>query len=226
MNPSLGRLHDERQRLYLRLTPADEHAALVLGVSGPAAWQALAAVWKGVQTDLGLPAPGIAVNGRDGLQLWFSLQQPVGSAQGQAFLEGLCRRYLAELPASRISTSAAPVPALQADTGVWSAFVAPDLAPVFEDTPWLDSPPGDDGQASLLARLQSTPAALFDAALARLLGDPAPTTSPVPAPRPAVLAGPTGPARAFLLAVMNDTTVPMAQRIEAAKALLPYDGER
>jgi hypothetical protein len=219
----MSRLPDELQRLYPRSSPAADPAALVLGVSGPAAWQALAAVWKGVQTDLGLPAPGIAVNGRDGLQLWFSLQQPVGSGPGQTFLEGLCRRYLAELPASRISTSAAPVPALQPDTGVWSAFIAPDLAPVFEDTPWLDSPPGDDGQAGLLARLQSTPAALFDAALAQL-SDTAPATPPAPVPAPTTTT--SGPARRFLLAVMNDSTAPLAHRIEAAKALLPYDGER
>lgn len=222
----MNRLPDELQRLYPRSDPSAEPSALVLGVSGPSAWQSLVAVWKGVQSDLGLPAPAITVNGRDGLQLWFSLQQPVGSGPGQAFLDGLCRRYLAELPPSRISTSAMPVPALQPDTGVWSAFIAPDLAPVFEDTPWLDSPPGDDGQAGLLARLQRTPVALFDAALAQL-SDAAPTAPPAsagaPVPAPAT---PAGPARRFLLAVMNDSTAPLAQRIEAAKALLPYDGLR
>lgn len=218
----MNRLPDERQRLYPRQTPDAEPAALVLGVSGPGAWQALAAVWKGVQADLGLPAPGIAVNGRDGLQLWFSLQQPVRHAQGQAFLDGLRRRYLAALPASRIGTSATSVPALQPDTGVWSAFIAPDLAPVFEDTPWLDSPPGDDGQASLLARLQPTPAAAFEAALAMLVEVPAAPAPVLPAAPPATTqhTTPAEVAQAFLLGVINDTSAPLALRIEAAKALL------
>jgi hypothetical protein len=218
----MSRLPDELQRLYPRSDPAAAPSALVLGVSGPAAWQALAPVWKGVQTDLGLPAPGIAVNGRDGLQLWFSLQQPVDSGPGQAFVDGLCRRYLAELPASRISTSAMPVPALQPDTGVWSAFIAPDLAPVFEDTPWLDSPPGDDGQASLLARLQRTPLAAFEAALAALADTPAASAPVAPPAAPARPKGdpPADAARQFLLGVMNDGSAPLALRIEAAKALL------
>ncbi|MBT9489800.1 MAG: hypothetical protein IV093_20015 [Rubrivivax sp.] len=218
----MNRLPDELQRLYPRSDPSAEPSALVLGVSGPSAWQSLVAVWKGVQSDLGLPAPAITVNGRNGLQLWFSLQQPVGSGPGQAFLDGLCRRYLADLPASRISTVAAPVPALQPDTGVWSAFIAPDLAPVFEDTPWLDSQPGDDGQAGLLARLQRMPLAAFEAALAALVGASA---APGPVASEAAPARPKGDppadaARQFLLGVMNDGNAPLALRIEAAKALL------
>ena len=43
------------------------------------------------------------------------------------------------------------VPQLQAETGRWSAFVAPDLAAVFGDEPVLDIPPGDEAQAELLA---------------------------------------------------------------------------
>ena len=37
----------------------------------------------------------------------------------------------------------------------WSAFVAPDLAHIFNDTPWLDLPPNLEGQAELLARLKA-----------------------------------------------------------------------
>ncbi|WP_425256557.1 hypothetical protein ACPOLB_13715 [Rubrivivax sp. RP6-9] len=262
----MGRLATEFRRLYLPAHgPADTPPrsgdlvdargrvrALVLEVARPADWPPLAAVWAGVQGDLGLPAPAIAVNGRDGLQLWFSLAEPVDVAPAQAFLEGLRRRYLHDLPAARVgllpavdaATAAAalrlapPVPAPQADTGCWSAFVAQDLAPLFAETPWLDTPPGDDGQASLLMRLQSIPPALFDAVLAHL--QPSAPAAPVAPPRlpdlpdlPQTAAavadvrgsdaaqGAHAEARRFLLSVMHDPSAPLALRIEAAKALLP-----
>ena len=54
---------------------------MVLELTGPADWDVLSAVWRGVQADLELPAPAIAVSGTDGLQLWFSLEAPVPAAQ-------------------------------------------------------------------------------------------------------------------------------------------------
>ena len=38
---------------------------MVLELARPANWAPLSAVWQGVQTDLDLPAPAIAVNGSD-----------------------------------------------------------------------------------------------------------------------------------------------------------------
>jgi hypothetical protein len=40
----------------------------------------------------------VAVNGRDALQLWMALAQPVSLAQARAFLDGLVARYLPALP--------------------------------------------------------------------------------------------------------------------------------
>jgi len=87
--------------------------------------------------------------------------------------------------------------------------VAPDLAPVFAEEPWLDTPPGEEGQADLLARLQSIKSAALPgpAAAAAAGATPAPATNSDP--------------KRFLLEVMNDASVPLALRIEAAKALLP-----
>lgn len=247
----MSRLPREFQRLFL----ADDAVAgtvraLVLEVARPAQWPILSAVWQGVQAELDLPAPAIAVNGVDGLQLWFLLQQSVDAAAGHAFLDALRRRYLADLPRSRIrlltvgtateaGAASSPqvqplqVPAVQADTGNWSAFVAPDLAPIFDEAPWLDIPPGEDGQADLLARLRSITPVAFEAAWQRLqprAEAPAavPLTSPEsslpassqPPAQPAVQASAKAAARQFLLQVMNDTSTPLAQRIEAAKALL------
>jgi hypothetical protein len=216
--------------------------AMVLELARPADWEQLAGVWRGVQTDLGLPAPAIAVSGTDGLQLWFSLSEPLGVAPAHAFLVSLRGRYLPDVALRRVSLMPAldalstsgqharAVPALNESTGNWSAFVAPDLAPIFADTPWLDLPPGDDGQANLLSRLASIKPAMFAAALAQL----EPAAGPaVPGPLAAgsdtrlvmsthkvVTMGHQDP-REFLLAVMNDEAVSLALRIEAAKALLP-----
>jgi hypothetical protein len=238
------------------LGPQGEVRALVLGLARPADWSALSAVWTGVQADLGLPAPAIAVDGQAACQLWFSVDAPISAAEARAFLQGLCDRHLADVKPERLSLwpapgatadapwrHAAPVPAQQAeqaDGECWSAFVAPDLAPVFADTPWLDIPPGDDNQAELLGRLQPMRLADFRQALAHLAPAPLPAPSPSPASSPAPAripdAGATSPpvdpaldtplgtaqrtALAFLLGVVQDPSVALAQRIEAAKALL------
>lgn len=253
----MNRLNTELHRLYLTSDAEDGDSsgtpprlvgrnarvrALVLGLARPADWSALSAVWQGVQADLELPAPGIAVSGTDGLQLWFSLLQPVTLEQAQTFLQGLRLRYLGHIAPARVEARpqadatapgqlvhARPVPAALEGTDNWSAFVSSDLAAVFAEEPWLDLPPGPDAQAELLSRLASIAPANFELALARL-GPTAATDTPL-SPRPAA-AGPSAPPgatsgdalhpRRFLLAVMNDPGVAMHLRIEAAKALLPH----
>lgn len=232
-NPVSARLPREFRRLYAVAVevagsgPAgDLVRGLVLEVAQPAQWQPLAAVWQGVQADLDLPAPGIAVNGVDGLQLWFSLLEPVPAAQGLAFLERLRQRYMAGLPPSRVrarTEADCALPPAPPD-GPWPAFVAADLAPLFEDTPWLEARPGDEGQADLLSRLSSIKPAAWAVAQQRLQ-PPEDQGVPrdVPQPAPAVPAGTAHPqALQFLVTVMNDATAPLALRVEAAKALLPY----
>lgn len=213
----MGRLPSELHRLYHSPDPGSTRA-LLLEVAAPADWEALGTVWRGVQADLALPAPGIAVSGTDGVQLWFSLQQPVSTARAADFLARLRARYLPGIAPTRLrlrSDGGMPaVPAQHAATGNWSAFVAPDLAPVFADTPWLDIPPGADGQADLLARLASTPPAAFDAAM-QALQPVVPATA-----APADTAGADLDPRQFLQRVLNDEGAPLALRVEAAKALL------
>jgi hypothetical protein len=221
------------------VAPGDRVRAMVLELARPADWGLLSAVWRGVQIDLSLPAPAIAVSGIDGYQLWFSLAQAVPVAQATAFLDALRMRYLADVPRHRVrlfpaedvaapgqARHAHPVPAEQPATGQWSAFIASDLAPLFADTPWLDFPPGPDAQADLLSRLAPIPRADFQRTLDTLQpAERQPTAPPAtdsPAPGPAPTEGPTTDPRRFLLAVMNDPAAPLALRIEAAKALLPY----
>ena len=257
----MNRLPSELHRLYAAQAPGPDTApealrlidgsgrvrAMVLSLARPADWQALAKVWQGVQVDLDLPAPAIAVSGTDAYQLWFSLAQPLPAAQALAFLESLRLRYLGDIKPQRVGLmpsmdGASPprlqhadtVPALQA-SGCWSAFVAPELAPVFADEPWLETAPNPEGQSSLLARLASIPLADFELALQGL--SPAQASAPgPPASVPALVldavASPIGQRKAatgpwldpksFLLEVMNNDAVELRLRIEAAKALLPH----
>lgn len=251
----MDRLQTELHRLYAPTKPdatgpgpgtaglidgAGRVRALVLELARPADWEMLCPVWRGVQSDLGLPAPAIAVSGTDGLQLWFSLCEPVEVVQARVFLEALRDRYLAAAPsrqvrllpatdrssASSTARHAEKVPARQ-QSGNWSAFVAPDLAPLFSETPWLDIPPGEEGQAKLLSGLESIKPAMFDAALAQLAGCAAGAAAMGPSAAGSSLqpsAAALDPKR-FLLTVMRDENVSLALRIEAAKALLPYTAE-
>jgi hypothetical protein len=216
----MNRLETELQRLY---PPADTAGvrALVLELARPGNWELLGRVWQGVQADLKLPAPGIAITGTDGYQLWFSLAQPVTAAQGQGFLQALRQRYLREVEPERIATQPSAAPPRQVQADRWAAFVTPDLAALFADEPWLDLPPGDDAQADLLSRLASIHAKDWARAMERLHSaaeSPEVGASDVQA-RSASIASTQDPRR-FLLDVMNDDTVELRLRIEAAKALL------
>lgn len=219
----MNRLQTEIQRLYLTDEPALVRAA-VLEVAAPADWEALGQVWRGVQTDLGLPAPAIAVSGVAGYQLWFSFALPLPAAQALALLDGLRQRYLPALPLKRLKLwpSDAPLqpPPRLAQTGQWAAFLAPDLAPVFADEPWLDTPPNEEGQADLLQRLRSIKAAELQEALTQLgmgTGVDGAASTQVPSTSAAT---PASDPRQFLLRVMNDESLAMSLRVEAAKALL------
>ena len=252
----MDRLQGQRQRLFGDVSVFDGPAAptvdaqgrtrtLVLGLARPADWTALGRVWQGVQQDAGLPAPAIAVSGQDALQLWFALAQPVAAADGAAWLAKLCQTYLADVPMARLQ--AWPQPDTQVQHGWrhaphwpgqpvgeerWSAFIAPDLAPVFEAEPWLDVAPGADGQADLLARLHTVPAQdvappkpahAGHATPASLLDSPAGHAGTLgSAPAVPTLVGPFRDAAQFLWAVVNDSGVPLAWRIDAAKALLAH----
>lgn len=249
----MDRLQTELHRLYLpheaqpespdtaseavSLIGADGRVrALVVELAQQAGWDSVAALWQGIQDDLDLPAPAIAVSGVDGFQVWFSLAEPVPIAQALDFLEGLRQRYLGAIALKHIrmkpqangsvpwqAQHARLVPALQGESGRWSAFVAPGLAGMFADEPWLDLRPGPDAQATLLSRATCITPAEFRQAQDRLKPAGAPTalaTGSVVAETKRVEDDqhPKG----FLLAVMNDPATEMHLRIEAAKALLPY----
>lgn len=200
-------------------------------------------VWTAAQARAGLPAPAIAVDGASGWLLCFALAARTPADDAVAVLRALIRDLLREggvavsdadvsawrfscwpqAPGGRgeVAASDWPVPR-QTGADRWSAFVAADLVPLFAETPWLDCAPGDEGQAALLSRLQP----ITTADWTRLQQ----FCQPAAQPETAVTSGlrhQTGPAvaddpRAFLRSVMNDTSVDLALRIEAARALLAH----
>lgn len=265
----MSRLDAELRRLYLLPPPpcpdplangvaaggADAVRALVLGVGKPAQWDHVALVWQGVQADFGLPAPAIAVSGTDGHWLWFSLAEAVPHARAAAFVEGLRARYLPQLPGERVvllpgeahegpgaerAQVVSQLPCREVVPGQWSAFVASDLARIFEEEPWLDRPPSPNAQADLLARMAPMPTVDFERALAQLApraaaGGPTPDlaaesgcaacTVPASVGADAAAApGQCGP-RAFLRQLMNDPRADLRLRMESAQALLPWSND-
>ena len=205
-------------------------------------WEALAQLHQALQEELDLPAPAISVSGDKGFRLWLSLAQPVPVAQARHFLAALRYRYLADLPPANLEfvpgaepASITLVPALNAATGKWSAFIDPSLGSMFIDEAGLEMAPNLERQADLLAALKSIDAAAFQRALEQLAAN-----QPSPSPAVAREPGESTPRRStldvgshysdpksFLLAVMNDPSASAGQRIKAAKALLPYfEGKR
>lgn len=245
----MNRLQAEQRRLYLTQDATTEEQglidaqgqvrAMVVDVAQQAGWVAVAALCQGIQDELDLPTPAIAVSGGAGFQVWLSLAEPVSVLQAHEFSAALCQRFLSTVPARHVqclpvaepsatppARHANPVPALQGATGRWSAFVAPGLASMFADEPWLDVPPGIDAQAQLLCRLESISAADFARAKKELRLDDAKAAPALAATSAgglvaAIAAQTEADPRRFLLSVMNDPAVEMGLRIEAAKALLP-----
>ncbi len=224
MPPMTNRLQDEVLRLFPPPLPDGSVRALCIELAGPADWSSLGALWRGVQAELDLPAPGIAINGRHGYQLWFSTAVPVAATEAESFAAALRRRWLAQAAPQRVRVLTANLevilPPQQVAVEQWAAFVAPDLAPVFEDTPWLDVEPGAEGQADLLARQQTILLDAWQEAMRRLGAAPVPAQPGAPAVTTAPLVSQESDPHAFLLRVMNDPHVDMSLRIEAAKALL------
>lgn len=223
--------------------------ALVMEVKSPADWRVLSVVWSGVQTEFEWPAPAISVSGIDGIQIWFSFSEPMYGSQAITLLNELRRKFLNSVSPLKLrmfpceedalnSTyrHAMLVPALQENSGNWSAFVSQDLAAIFADEPWLDLPPNFDQQADILSKLQSVKPEQLNTALALLNADSgferqsrheelvdAKTSFVDKSSTPSTLTAELAQSpKEFLLWVMNDPKNALKDRIEAAKALLQH----
>lgn len=238
-------LASERNLGLALVSPNGLVRTMVIGFENGRCWEDVAALYQGVQIDLDLPAPAISVSVVDGYQIWFSLAEAVPLAQAQAFLNALRRKYLADIPLSKLkfrpgidggenvrSSDLLPLmQVLKEPDERWSAFIDPSMGSMFIDEPWLEMAPNLDKQGSMLAGVGSIKADDFQRAMSLMLSDPlidadsgeGATCSATD--RPVSWLGNeqhfTDP-KVFLSAVMNDPLIRMQDRIEAAKALLPY----
>lgn len=246
-----------------RLLAAGQGAQVVAWHVRAAESEWVSQVWTWVQAQAGLPAPAIAVDGTEGWLLCFALPSSPSVDEALLVLRQLIREGLHQVgvtvspadadawrftcwpadSATDAGRNAWPVPR-EVATDRWSAFVAPDLVPVFAESPWLDCAPSEDGQAALLSKLLPIPAETWARLLAASSRDAAGALAETnsagdlpgqPAPHlgvsPSSLGAPASPStgtvaadapRAFLLSVMNDPSVDLALRIEAARVLLAH----
>lgn len=222
--------------LLLEPAPDGRQRVFCIALCRPADWEYAAAIHRGVQEILDLPAPLVSVDGQ-GFRLWFSLAEPVSREQGQSLMAGVLARFAPDLPATRVRAAtddALPLPPGKlGDSERWTAFIDPSMGSMFLDEAWLEMPPNLDKQADLLAGFSSAKPSELEQALARLAPHPASASparaaplpdSPPPTTETLALTGHYTDPRSFLLAVMNDPQASAQQRIEAAKALMPYYG--
>ncbi|WP_310494334.1 hypothetical protein [Dechloromonas sp.] len=218
--------------------------AMVISLANGSYWEQLAALYQGVQEDFDVPAPAISVSVEDGYQIWFSLAEPVPLQQAQAFLNALRLKYLNDIPVARLKFrpgiedgtnvhSLSVLPLMQAlkEPERWSAFIDPSMGCMFIDESWLEMAPNLDQQAAMLAEVETIKAEDFQRVMSIMQAAPAFAGTPV---ENAARSGGdrltsslgvdshfTDP-KSFLMAVMNDPQTSAHDRIEAAKALLPY----
>jgi hypothetical protein len=232
------------------VSPAGMARAMVVSFTRATDWEQVANLYQAVQDELDLPAPAVSVSGRKGYSLWFSLAEALPLAQIRAFLAALQLKYLADIPLAHLELQPDVLavktlaPARHNATGKWSAFIDPSMGSMFIDEPGLEMAPILDRQAGMLAGLETIKGANFQRALSilqapkELDGEPAVTLAEAAARLPTQASGPPDLAdgyrhsglsegstyadpRDFLIAVMNDSSLGIKQRIKAAKALLP-----
>ena len=188
-------------------------------------WSHLAAICQGMLDDLEWPAPILSVDGRDGYCLWLPLAEAMPEDEARHLLENLCQCYCPDLKVSRLDILPArisPVPQQAGEVGGWSAFIDPGMGEMFIDGGGLEMQPNPGRQADLLANARALQPAEIDRAVRQLAQAAVrPVADVATAALNPQLAAQDNP-HDFLLAVMNDPAVPLAQRMAAARDLLPY----
>ena len=226
------------------VSPSEMVRTLVIGFESGSDWEQVAALYQSVQDELALPAPAISVSVEDGYQMWFSLAEQIPLQKAREFLSALRREYFPDISVSRTKfrpgieehvndVSQRVLPLMQVikePVERWSAFIDPSMGSMFIDEPWLEMAPNLDKQAAMLAGVESIRVEDFLRALSIM--QPEPEMDAVRVEKEACTGGQLASSlgepgcfndpKGFLIAVMNDPHIGVRDRIEAAKALLPY----
>jgi hypothetical protein len=132
-------------------------------------WVRLCDVANALQTELGLPAPAVSVDGGSAYRLWLSLEKPVPATQATQFLALLHKTYFEDeaidLGRNRIDLP----PGLNGATGLWSTFINPSMGGALAEDLGLEMAPPESPQAAFLESLHSISEEEFAHALATLL---------------------------------------------------------
>lgn len=204
---------------------------LVVTIARSRDWPVVAGLLDGLRENLDLPLPAVSVSGAAGFQLWLPLAEPVARETAAGFLLALRRQFLADiddkdlglLPLADGPDRLPGIPAWSAESDRWSAFIDPSMGGMFAEGGGLDFEPNPDRQADLLAAIRPIELDDFKRALAVMTVSERQETGPVAPATPTILGGGYSEPRDFLLAVMNEPSVPLPMRIDAAKALLGHE---
>lgn len=149
-------------------------------------WTRLCAVANALQAELGFPPPAVSISGA-GFGLWVSLEHSVPDALLREAAALLRQSYFPEGAAA--PAALALPPCTHGATGLWAAFIHPDLGASFADEPWLEMAPPEHGQVALLEHLESVAHDTFLQALATLRARHGAAPVAAPATAPAAAAG-------------------------------------
>lgn len=229
-----------KREVALQLVSAQYQVrTMIVGFARAADWSHVANLCQAIQGELELPVPAISVSPENGFQVWLSLAEPVAVAQAAAFLNALHNNYLSEVLRSKLTLQPGAansdgvvllVPSYRPVSQKWSAFIDPSMGSMFSDELGLDMAPNLDRQADMLTGLKSISTSDFQRALSLLTADAAadadggqPINVVEQPSTPELIPGInfTDP-KTFLLAVMNDPSASVGDRVRAAEALLPY----
>lgn len=228
------KLTRQLQRLFLQPEGhSTGEASRLICLTLPAiSWDAVTELVDFLTQDLDLPPPPVSVDG-DGFRLWLSFAECLDPTEIRAFFGQLRQHALPDRPDDVLRLENEPItlpPSQLSDGERWTAFIDAGMGSLFTDEPSLDFAPNPDQQADLLAGYRSIDTRAFARAKRRLDESTANETpaAVLTAETAKTIAAFSDPSR-FLTAVMNDQTVALSLRIEAAKALLPFssaDGEK
>ena len=234
-------LAGQRSIALMLVSVQQEVRTMVIGFARSGDWSHVANLWQVIQGDLEWPVPALSVSPKNGFQVWLSLAEPVVLEQAEAFLKALRHQYLSETPLSRLTLQPSadgfvvPVPSYHPACQKWSAFIDPRMGSMFADELGLDMAPNLEKQAEMLAGLKSITIRDFQRVLRLLNADVAASVSRAEGGLPLnaierhseselTLNNHFTDPKVFLLAVMNDSSASIAERIHAAEVLLPYFG--